>query len=88
MADPARITTDLAQSWEVLAEVIQTVMRRYGIVHAYEQLKALTRGRHITPEILWRFISKIDVPDDARARLLKMKPSDYIGLAVRLAREV
>jgi adenylosuccinate lyase len=72
----------------VLAEAIQTVMRRYGLTNAYEQLKDLTRGREISRETLRDFISKLDIPAAERARLLKLDPSSYIGLAERLAREI
>ncbi len=87
-ADPERIAEDLDDAWEVLAEAVQTVMRRHGIADAYEQLKALTRGRRITAATLREFIAGANLPDDARARLLAMKPADYVGLAARLAREI
>jgi adenylosuccinate lyase len=87
-ADRQRITTDLADSWEVLAEAVQTVMRRHGIVDAYEQLKALTRGRKITANVLREFIESTQLPDDAKRRLEELKPVDYIGLAAVLADEV
>ena len=87
-ADRERIASDLADSWEVLAEAIQTVMRRHGIDDAYEQLKALTRGRTITESVLREFIESIDIPADAQQRLLALKPADYVGLACRLANEI
>lgn len=87
-ADAARIAEDLDDSWEVLAEAVQTVMRRHGIADAYEQLKTLTRGQRITTEVLRQFISGTNLPEDVRARLLAMRPSDYIGLAERLARDI
>jgi adenylosuccinate lyase len=87
-ADRQRITADLADSWEVLAEAVQTVMRRHGIVDAYEQLKALTRGRKITANVLREFIESTQLPDDAKRRLEELKPVDYIGLAAVLADEV
>src|SRR5690606_32030213 len=87
-ADPARIAQDLDDKWEVLAEAVQTVMRRYGIVDAYEQLKALTRGQRVTEAALKEFVSKLDLPNEAKARLLALRPADYIGLAARLAREI
>lgn len=80
------IQTDLAQRWEVLAEPVQTVMRRYGIEKPYEQLKALTRGKPIDEATLRTFIGGLAIPDDAKARLLEMTPLSYIGLADHLAR--
>ncbi|HTS53923.1 MAG TPA: adenylosuccinate lyase [Burkholderiales bacterium] len=88
-ADPARLREDLEQAWEVLAEPIQTVMRRYGIEQPYEQLKALTRGKGgITRETLHAFIGGLNIPDAEKERLLELTPSNYIGLAARLARDV
>ncbi|HZP66815.1 MAG TPA: adenylosuccinate lyase [Rudaea sp.] len=86
--DPARLAGDLDASWEVLAEAVQTVMRRYGLPEPYEQLKALTRGQGITRESMRAFIAGLDLPDTAKQRLLAMTPQDYTGLAARLAREV
>ena len=85
-ADPALIAADLEQRWEVLAEAVQTVMRRYGLAEAYEQLKALTRGRAIDRDTLREFIAELDIPSDARNRLLELTPSSYMGLAAELAR--
>lgn len=82
----ARIAEDLDHAWEVLAEAVQTVMRRYGVPHPYEQLKALTRGKGITPETIRQFISGLDVPADAKARLMELTPATYIGKAVELAK--
>ena len=79
---------DLEASPEVLAEAVQTVMRRYGIGDAYEQLKALTRGQAITTENLETFIATLDIPDDARQRLLDLAPTDYVGVAAELARDI
>ncbi|MFL2547038.1 MAG: adenylosuccinate lyase [Candidatus Rariloculaceae bacterium] len=87
-ADTQRIATDLDDSVEVLAEAVQTCMRRYGITDAYEQLKALTRGQAITKESLESFIKSLDIPEAERQRLLDLKPSDYTGLAAQLAREI
>jgi len=87
-ADPALIAADLEDRWEVLAEAIQTVMRRYGLTNAYEQLKDLTRGREINREMLRDFINKLEIPAAERARLQNLDPSSYIGLAERLAREI
>jgi len=80
------IDADLDNCWEVLAEPVQTVMRRYGLPQPYEQLKALTRGKGITQEALREFITGLDLPADARQRLLDMTPRSYLGLAVKLAR--
>jgi len=88
-ADPARMAADLDANWEVLAEPIQTVMRRYGIANPYEQLKALTRGvTGMTRESLHAFIAGLDLPADAKARLLALTPSTYIGKAADLAKRV
>ena len=87
-ADPDRIGADLADSWEVLAEAVQTVMRRHGIGDAYEQLKKLTRGRQITERTLREFIGTLDLPDAERQRLSKLVPADYIGLAGDLAKQI
>jgi adenylosuccinate lyase len=87
--DPARIEADLDANWEVLAEPIQTVMRRYGLPNPYEQLKALTRGRTgITRESLHAFIDGLALPDDAKVRLKALSPGTYIGKAAELAKRV
>ena len=87
--DPVRLDADLDANWEVLAEPIQTVMRRYGLPEPYERLKALTRGqRGMTREALHAFVDGLDLPDDAKARLKALTPARYVGLAPRLAREV
>jgi adenylosuccinate lyase len=86
--NPERLAADLNESWEVLAEPIQTVMRRYGIENPYEQLKELTRGKGITKEALREFIQGLAIPDEAKKRLLDMTPASYIGLAAKLARDV
>ena len=83
--NPSRIAEDLDQSWEVLAEPIQTVMRRFGVPNPYEQLKTLTRGKNITKEDLQTFIHQLDIPQDARDRLLAMTPSNYLGKAIELS---
>jgi adenylosuccinate lyase len=80
------IDADLDECWEVLAEPVQTVMRRYGLPQPYEQLKALTRGKGITQSALREFVAGLDLPDEARQRLLDMTPRSYIGLAAGLAR--
>jgi adenylosuccinate lyase len=88
-ADPARMEADLEANWEVLAEPIQTVMRRHGIPDPYEALKALTRGRSgLRQADLRRFIEGLAIPASARERLLAMTPASYIGKAAELARRV
>jgi adenylosuccinate lyase len=82
------IEADLNANWEVLAEPIQTVMRRYGIEQPYEKLKELTRGQRITPERLREFVSQLEIPDDAKAALLELTPRTYIGYAENLARGI
>ncbi len=77
---------DLDQNWEVLAEPIQTVMRRYAVAGAYEQLKELTRGQRVTPEAFAKFIDGLSIPADAKASLAKLTPASYVGLAETLAR--
>jgi adenylosuccinate lyase len=79
------ISADLDDCWEVLAEPVQTVMRRYGIENPYEQLKELTRGKGITRDGLHRFIKSLAIPEPEKKRLLKMTPSSYVGKAVELA---
>jgi adenylosuccinate lyase len=85
-ADPAVIDADLDSAWEVLAEPVQTVMRRHGIANPYEQLKELTRGKAITKEALHAFIRGLGIPAAERERLLAMTPRSYIGKAAELAR--
>jgi len=85
--NPERIAQDLDQAWEVLAEPVQMVMRRYGIDNPYEQLKALTRGKTISREALQEFISQLDIPGPAKDRLLELTPSSYIGNAAEMARQ-
>jgi adenylosuccinate lyase len=86
--DPARIAADLDASWEVLAEAVQTVMRRHGLPEPYEQLKALTRGERITREALQTFIGGLALPDDAKKRLLALTPATYTGVAAKLASSI
>ena len=87
--DSARLAGDLEANWEVLAEPIQTVMRRYGAPNPYEQLKALTRGKGgMTRESLHAFIDGLEIPADAKARLKALTPGTYIGDAATLARRV
>ncbi|MFA5912986.1 MAG: adenylosuccinate lyase [Burkholderiales bacterium] len=87
-ANPAALRADLDATWEVLAEAVQTVMRRYGLPEPYEQLKALTRGKGITRESLQQFIAQLAIPESERARLLALAPWTYIGKAAELARRI
>jgi adenylosuccinate lyase len=80
------IGDDIADRWEVLGEAVQTVMRRYGVEEPYEKLKALTRGQQVTRELLHEFIASLDIPGDAKKRLLDLTPASYTGLAGTLAR--
>ena len=80
----ARLAADLDNSWEVLAEPIQTVMRRYGIPEPYEKLKALTRGQAITKEILQEFVATLDLPEAVITELQALTPSTYVGIAEKL----
>jgi adenylosuccinate lyase len=82
------IDADIDACWEVLAEPVQTVMRRYGLPQPYEQLKALTRGKGITETALREFVQGLALPADAKTRLLEMTPRSYIGLAAQLARSL
>jgi len=84
----ARIAEDLDACWEVLAEPVQTVMRRYAVENAYEKLKDLTRGKGITPEALQTFIDGLDIPAEAKAELRKLTPASYIGNAVAQAKRI
>jgi adenylosuccinate lyase len=86
--NPERIAADLDNSWEVLAEAVQTVMRRYGLPEPYEQLKALTRGQGITRESMREFIGSLEMPADAKQRLLELTPGTYTGLAGALASDI
>ena len=83
-----RVAADLDNSWEVLAEAVQTVMRRFGLPEPYEQLKALTRGQGITKDSMRAFIDGLDLPADAKQALAELTPASYIGLADKLAREI
>ncbi len=84
----ARIAADLDDSWEVLAEPIQTVMRRYAVAEPYEKLKALTRGQRITAEILKEFVETLEIPESAKAELRELTPAKYIGNAVAQAQRI
>jgi len=82
----AQLAADLDNAWEVLAEPIQTVMRRYGVANPYEQLKALTRGKSgITRETLHQFIAGLSIPEAEKDRLLALTPRNYTGKAHQLA---
>ncbi|CAN5128447.1 adenylosuccinate lyase [soil metagenome] len=83
---PDKLAADLDASWEVLAEAIQTVMRRYGVENPYEQLKELTRGKRIDAESLRAFVDALSIPEAARAELRSLTPASYIGKAEELAR--
>ncbi|MCE1185694.1 MAG: adenylosuccinate lyase [Rhodocyclales bacterium] len=87
-AEPARLAADLDACWEVLAEPIQTVMRRYAVPNPYEQLKELTRGKGITKEALQEFITTLAIPEAEKTRLLEMTPGSYIGKAAELAKRI
>ena len=86
--NPARLDEDLDHAWEVLAEPIQTVMRRYNIEKPYEKLKALTRGKAMTPEVIKNFVESLDIPDQAKAELMALTPGRYIGNAVDQAQNI
>ncbi|MBK7542415.1 MAG: adenylosuccinate lyase [Candidatus Competibacteraceae bacterium] len=87
-ANAAALEADLEANWEVLAEPIQTVMRRYGLEQPYEQLKALTRGQRIERETLRAFIADLAIPDEAKQRLLALTPASYTGNAAAQARKL
>mgnify|MGYP003147209668 FL=1 len=87
-ADAWKIGQDLNDNWEVLGEAIQTVMRRYGLPEPYEQLKRLTRGQKIGRDDLRAFVKELDIPEDAKQRLLNMTPADYLGNAPHQAKQV
>ena len=84
----ARLAQDLDANWEVLAEPVQTVMRRYGIENPYEQLKELTRGKGISKEALREFVTTLAIPQDAKDLLLAMTPANYLGIAEKLASNI
>jgi adenylosuccinate lyase len=87
--NPAQLAADLDANWDVLAEPIQTVMRRYGVAGAYEKLKDLTRGKGgITREALAAFIQGLPIPEPEKKRLLAMTPATYIGKAAELAKRI
>ena len=80
------LDADLNAAWEVLAEPIQTVMRRYGVQGAYEKLKEVTRGKSVTSDALHGLIRALDIPEAEKQRLLAMTPASYVGKAAELAR--
>ena len=84
-ADPQRMAADLDANWEVLAEAIQTVMRRHGMENPYEQLKELTRGKRLDGDAMRVFIRGLSLPEAEKNRLLAMSPATYIGKAAELA---
>ena len=85
-ANPQAISRDIDQSWEVIGEAVQTVMRRYGVPEPYEKLKELTRGQVVDQKLMQDFIQSLEIPDDAKQRLLELTPSSYTGLAAALAK--
>ncbi len=84
--DQARAAEDLDRAWEVLGEAVQTVMRAHGIPEAYDRLKSFTRGRPIDKDAMREFIASLDLPPAEKARLLRLEPKDYVGLAPMLAK--
>ena len=87
--NPAALAADLDATWELLAEPIQTVMRRYGVANPYEKLKDLTRGKDgITPEVLKFFIESLEIPAEAKVKLLELTPALYVGKAEELAKRI
>jgi len=87
-ANPDRLQEDLDATWEVLAEAVQTVMRRYGIEQPYEKLKALTRGKGISADSLQDFIDGLDMPQQAKQELSRLTPATYIGNAIEQAKSI
>jgi adenylosuccinate lyase len=86
--DRDRLASDLDANWELLAEPIQTIMRRYAVPEAYEQLKALTRGRRVNAAAVAEFVDGLPLPEAAKQRLRELTPATYLGLAARLARKI
>ena len=82
------LAADLDAAWEVLGEAVQTVMRRYGVPEPYEKLKALTRGQQLSADSLKSFIQNLEIPDEAKERLMSLTPDTYIGYAPDLARDI
>lgn len=86
--DEEAIHADVGEAWEVLAEAVQTVMRRYAIPEPYEKLKALTRGQAVTRDVLLEFIRSLEIPEDDKTRLLELTPAAYTGLAAQQAKDI
>jgi adenylosuccinate lyase len=86
--DGERLRADLDDNWEVLAEAIQTLMRRYGITQPYERLKALTRGHRVDRAVLQNFVTTLELPEEAKQRLLQLTPAAYLGNAAEQARAI
>jgi adenylosuccinate lyase len=84
----ARLAEDLDGAWEVLAEPIQTVMRRHGLPDPYDQLKKFTRGQPMTRDMIQGFVAALDLPQDEKARLLAMTPGSYTGIGSQLAAKI
>ncbi len=87
-ANPAALAADLDSNWEVLAEPIQTVMRRYGVANPYEQLKALTRGTRVDAAGMTSFVHGLDLPEAVKQEMLTWTPGSYTGLAAKLAKAI
>ncbi len=87
-ANSQAISRDIDQSWEVIGEAVQTVMRRYGVAEPYEKLKDLTRGQVVDQKLMQDFIQSLEIPDDAKKRLLELTPSSYTGVAQTLAKKI
>ena len=83
-----RIDQDLESSWEILAEPLQTIMRRYGVANPYERLKELTRGQSVGRDDIEAFVAQLDVPEEARQAMRALTPQNYIGLAEQLAKDL
>ncbi|GAB1268214.1 adenylosuccinate lyase [Aurantivibrio infirmus] len=86
--NPLRLLQDLDEAWEILAEPIQTIMRRYNVEEPYEKLKALTRGQKVTAKILLEFVDALDIPEDAKSAMRKLRPESYIGNATEQAKKI
>lgn len=86
--NPEKLAADLNNAWEVLAEPIQTVMRRFNIENAYEKLKELTRGKAMDETSIRAFIETLEIPEDAKALLRNMRPASYIGNAAEQAKKI
>ncbi len=86
--NPARLDEDLDHAWEVLAEPIQTVMRRYNIEKPYEKLKDLTRGKAMTPEVIKAFVQTLEIPESAKEELMALTPGTYVGNAAQQAKDL